>query len=238
MKLTEIQIQNLYKFTREHFVYHYDVQTELVDHLANDIEEIWLAEPHFSFEEAREKSFKKFGIFGFMDVVESKQKQMNKRYWKIIWRFVREWFTLPKAMITASIFVALYFFLTIQYSEYFLMGSFLLFIIYDMIQLKKEGKLFKKKEIKEKKGEKIFLLESMIGTSRAGFTAITFANLFNVINLTKMEFSTLESHWLVLVALSATLVVILFYVVSYVIPEKAEELLQETYPEYKIVKNL
>ena len=238
MKLSEIQIQNLYKFTREHFVYHYDVQTELVDHLANDIEGIWEENPGLSFQEAREKSFKKFGIFGFMDVVESKQKQMNKRYWKIIWRFVSEWFTLPKAMITASIFVALYFFLTIEYSEYFLMGSFLLFIIYDMIKLKKEGKLFKKKEIEEEKGKKIFLLESMIGTSRAGFTTLTFVNLFNTINLTKMEFSSLESHWLLLVALSSTLVIILFYVVSYVIPEKAEELLQETYPEYKIVKNL
>ena len=41
MKLTENQIEALYKFTRQHFVYHYDVQTELVDHLANDIEQIW-----------------------------------------------------------------------------------------------------------------------------------------------------------------------------------------------------
>ena len=38
MKLTEEQIQQLYKFTRQHYVEHYDVQTELVDHLANDIE--------------------------------------------------------------------------------------------------------------------------------------------------------------------------------------------------------
>ena len=45
MKLTETQIENLYKFTRQHYVYHYDVQTELVDHLANDIEEIWLETP-------------------------------------------------------------------------------------------------------------------------------------------------------------------------------------------------
>ncbi|MDC1464178.1 hypothetical protein N8387_00675 [Polaribacter sp.] len=34
MKLTETHIQELYKFTRKHFVEHYDVQTELVDHLA------------------------------------------------------------------------------------------------------------------------------------------------------------------------------------------------------------
>ena len=55
MKLTENQIDELYKFTREHYVYFYDVQSELVDHLANDIEEIWLDKPKLSFENARTK---------------------------------------------------------------------------------------------------------------------------------------------------------------------------------------
>jgi hypothetical protein len=43
---------------------------------------------------------------------------------------------------------------------------------------------------------------------------------------------------LAFIALLSTLVVILFYVSNYVLPQKAEELLQETYPEYKLVKNL
>ena len=71
MELTKNQIDELYKFTRKHYVYHYDVQSELVDHLANDIENIWQETPNLSFEQARYKSFKKFGIFGFMDVVEN-----------------------------------------------------------------------------------------------------------------------------------------------------------------------
>ena len=33
MELTENNIEDLYKFTRQHYVYFYDVQTELVDHL-------------------------------------------------------------------------------------------------------------------------------------------------------------------------------------------------------------
>ncbi len=36
-KLSENQIQQLYKFTEQHYVEWYDVQTELVDHLANGI---------------------------------------------------------------------------------------------------------------------------------------------------------------------------------------------------------
>ena len=34
MKLTEAHIEELYAFTRKKYVEHYDVQTELVDHLA------------------------------------------------------------------------------------------------------------------------------------------------------------------------------------------------------------
>ena len=35
-KLTSEQIDQLYLFTRQHFVEYYDLQTELVDHLAHD----------------------------------------------------------------------------------------------------------------------------------------------------------------------------------------------------------
>ena len=36
--LTNEQIKNLFKFTKKHYVEWYDLQSELVDRLANDIE--------------------------------------------------------------------------------------------------------------------------------------------------------------------------------------------------------
>lgn len=235
MKLTENQIEELYKFTRKHYVYHYDVQSELVDHLANDIEEIWVAQPLLSFENARDKSFKKFGIFGFMDVIEAKQKQMNKRYWKILLRFAKEWFTLPKIIITSLIFLGFFFVLQIPNSEYILLGTLLVLIIFEMVAIHKIKKEHKKKE---KANEKIFLLEEMMGSTKNGFTGFAFVNLFNFFNLTRLEFSSLAIHWLILIAFILTLLCIVFYIINYIIPEKAEELLEENYPEYKIVKNL
>jgi hypothetical protein len=235
MKLTEIQIDELYKFTREHFVYYYDVQTELVDHLANDIEQIWESQPLLPFEKARDKSFKKFGIFGFMDVIEAKQKQMNKRYWKIILRFAKEWFTIPKIVMTFSVFLLFFSVLQIQFSEYIFLGTLLILITLEMIIVYKVRKQHKEKEKKE---DKIFLLESMIGTTKNGFTGFTFINMFNIVNLTRFDFSNLNIYWILLISFTLTLLCILFYVSNYVIPQKAEELLQETYPEYKLVKNL
>jgi ABC-type multidrug transport system fused ATPase/permease subunit len=235
MKLTKTHIEELYKFTRKHYVYHYDVQTELVDHLANDIEEIWLTQQHLSFQEARDKSFKKFGIFGFMDVVEAKQKQMNKRYWKIIILFVKEWFTVPKIVTTSIIFLFFFVTLQIKFSEYFLLGILTLLIIYDIINFSIKRKKFK---IRKKKKKKIFLLESMIGNTRNSFTGLTLMNLFNIVNLTKFEFSNLEIHWVILISAGSTLLCITFYIILIIIPQRAEVLLQETYPEYKLVNNL
>lgn len=77
MELTEKHIEELYQFNRDHYVEWYDLQTELVDHLAANIEEIWKENPSLSFEKARDISFKKFGVFGFGDVVEEKNKSFE-----------------------------------------------------------------------------------------------------------------------------------------------------------------
>jgi hypothetical protein len=235
MKLTENQIDGLYKFTREHYVYFYDVQSELVDHLANDIEQILEENPNLSFEQARDKSFKKFGIFGFMDVIDAKQKAMNKRYWKIILRFAKEWFTVPKIVTTISVFFIFFMLLQIQYSEYMFLATLLILVTLEMRIVYFVRKQHKKKEAKK---EKIFLLESMIGDTKNGFTGFTFINLFNTVNLTGFDFSALNMYWVLIISGVLTLLCILFYVSNYIIPQKAEELLHETYPEYKFVNNL
>ena len=235
MKLTKLQIEQLYSFTRKHFVEWYDVQTELVDHLANDIESVWQTQTSLSFEDARDKAFKKFGVFGFMDVLERRQKAMNKRYAKILWRFFKEWFTFPKLITTQVIFLSMFFLLKMPYSKYIILASLLILVTYDLI---KQTKAKRKHKNKEQQKEKIFLLESMIGDTRQGFSGLAFINIFNVVNLTKIPFNTLENHWLLLISFSITCVLLLFYVTGFMMPEKAEELLEETYPEYKLSKTL
>jgi hypothetical protein len=100
MKLTPAQIEQLYTFTKQHYVEYYDLQTELVDHLANAIELEWESNPTLSFETLLNKEFKKFGVFGFMDVVEEKQKAMNKKYNNWVWNHFKAFFKLPKIIGT------------------------------------------------------------------------------------------------------------------------------------------
>ena len=109
MKLTPNQIQQLYTFTRQHYVEHYDVQTELVDHLANDIEQIWDEHPKLSFSKARDISFKKFGVFGFMEVVDARSSALNKKYWKLVLVIFKSYFKLPQVISTFLVFITIYF---------------------------------------------------------------------------------------------------------------------------------
>lgn len=110
-KLSEQEINQLFDFTKKHFVDHYDVQVELVDHLANAIEMEWETNPAISFSDALDKEFKKFGIFGFSGLVEQKQSELIKYYNKILWTELLKFVSIPKIIITVFIYFMTYFFL-------------------------------------------------------------------------------------------------------------------------------
>ncbi|MGY0408553.1 MAG: hypothetical protein ACWIPJ_09410 [Polaribacter sp.] len=232
MKLTQTQIQKLYKFTRKHYVEHFDVQTELVDHLANDIEEIWKENPILSFEEARDKSFKKFGIFGFMEVIEAKQKQLEKRYYKILWRYVKEWFTVLKISVTAVIFMVLFLLTSSKLSKFFFVGIVLILSAVDIIlvhQLTRKSK--KRLQQKNKK----WLLESIIFRTGSSSSGVLFCVFFQI----SLHVRTgIPMYAKLLLSGFITFAIIYSYVTLVIIPKKAEELLEETYPEYKLSRTL
>ena len=232
MKLTAHQIQNLYKFTRQHYVVYYDVQTELVDHLANNIENIWQEKPNLSFEEARDISFKKFGVFGFMDVIEEKQKAMNKKYLKILWGFVKEWFQLPKIMITlGSIFILFQLFSSVigAFSYYISWGIFFVFLLIKSLRLRK----ITKNRFKET-GKK-WMLEDMIFMTTSANIPLMLSFLFNVHLYEEYITSQIGA---ILFSVFFVIVFLVVHITLTVIPEKGEELLAATYPEYKLANSL
>jgi hypothetical protein len=65
----------------------YDLQSELVDHLANAIETQWQENPKLSFNEALNKD--QFSVFGFMDVVEKRQTVLSKKIQLYCWQHLK-----------------------------------------------------------------------------------------------------------------------------------------------------
>ena len=110
-KLTQVQIEQLFAFTKKHYVEFYDVQVELVDHLANAIEAEWEVNPNLSFDEALQAEFKKFGIFGFTGLVEQKQNELHKYYNKMLWDQLKQFVSIPKIIITIALYLLVVFIL-------------------------------------------------------------------------------------------------------------------------------
>ncbi|UFH36224.1 hypothetical protein [Flavobacterium acetivorans] len=234
MKLTAEQIDQLYLFSRQHYVEYYDLQTELVDHLANAIETQWLENPELTFDEALNIEFKKFGIFGFMDVVENRQCVLNKKYNKLVFKHFKQFFAIPKIVLTIAMTLLLFSILKVTtYKEWIIIGFYLVlisFTFYEMIGNRKKRN--KKKQSKDKK----WLFEEIINQYGTLFGAILvpFNFLLQLINHVDSILS--NDYWILGLSFVSILFSLLLFIIFKVIPSKATEYLLDTYPEYKLEK--
>ncbi len=230
MKINELQIEKLYLFTRQHFVEWYDLQTELVDHLANAIETQWQEFPNRTFDEALQTEFKKFGVFGFMDVVEKRQAALNKKYNKIVWNHFKEFFCLPQIIGTFAAIGILFLILkTILYSEIIFTSLLILILVVFIYELFTNAKKLKKNN--ERTGKKWLFKEILTGYSQG--SAFLYFPLQIVFQF-RGEFN--NDYILILASLFLVVLALFQYIILVTIPNKAEEYLKETYPKYELVK--
>ena len=228
MKLTPEQLERLYLFTRQHYVEWYDLQTELVDHLANAIEQQWQENPIISFEDALQKEFKKFGVFGFMNVVEKRQAALNKKYNKIIWKHFKAFFTIPKIIFTITLVGLIYILLitstykadVVLVAFGIIILSFYSFIIYFANKNKKANAATHKK----------WLLKEII-LGRSSIVGMIYLPIQIILHSEKV----LENSLGVLgVSFLLVSLILIEYIMVIEIPKKAEDYLKETYPEYAL----
>lgn len=229
-KVTSHQIERLFQFTDQHFVDYYDVQLELVDHLANAIEEQWQENPEKDFETALQEEFKKFGVFGFLEVVEARQVAMQKRYHQLMWKEAKEFLKLPKVVILATAFLVSFTLITqITYGVYILIGILLCLVILFSLRLYKNNKEIKR--LRKQSKQKPYLLETLLNhTGQFG----AFLNL--PIQLLVLIPKEVEINiWIgIIYGLLLTGVTLVFYITLYLLPRKRNEILQEAYPELKM----
>lgn len=230
MKLIPEQIDQLYTFTRQHYVEWYDLQSELVDHLANAIETELEENPKLTFDEALSKEFQKFGVFGFMDVIEEKRKSLGKKYNLIIWHHFKAFFRIPKIILTASTIGIVYMILKqIEDTNIFVFGYLIILLsvlFYKTFQNKKSLKKEKKKWL----FKEIIFNYGYFGS----FSILTYQLMNHLVN--GLNWITETSFSLLFISVILVFLSIYFYISFYIIPVKAEEYLQVTYPEYELAK--
>ena len=235
MKLSQHQIQELYSFTRKHYVEHYDLQTELVDHLANGIEKQWEEAPELPFKNALKQEFKKFGVGGFEKIVRKRRRAMEWRYFKIVIRFYQEYFKLPRilmtALLTLSVYSALFRIPTLHRYDVIMVILLSIAALVLFISLKNRSN----NELECVKHGKKWMLKDQI------YNYAQYASFFNlfpiILNMPYFrKLIPIDSDY-VIFAFAALIVCLglMSFVTISVIPKKADELLAETYPEYKMV---
>ncbi len=224
------QITQLYTFTRQHFVEHYDLQTELVDHLANGIEVSWQKNPELSFDDALQAEFKKFGIFGFMDVVESRRRALSKKYNQIVWQHFTEFFSFPKIMATLATIVGMFFlFKQIDFVREILVVSALMMTVFMIVKIQRNKRKFGESQ----KSDKKWLFEEIV-FQYGDWLFFSTLPMQMLLHVPEAFFQTNLG-----ISIGVTMVSIFFllaFVMVFIIPTQSEKYLQETYPEYKMVK--
>lgn len=235
-KVSEEQIKELHLFTKRRFVEYYDVELELVDHLANGIEEQWRAYPELSFEEALQKEYKKFGVFGFVGMVENKQAELHNYYYKITLSALKSFFSIPKIVLTAAIFLLLYAFAT-TFKEYASMGYsgiFYSLFVYTFIDGFRQMIVIKRRQ---KNAGKKWLIDSVAKQ----FYAIPFGLIFvsvssisnSILGLNTDE--VLTTSRIVLASGFLTLFILLFIITRTVIRPVLNSELEKTIRNHQLI---
>ncbi|MBC8643469.1 hypothetical protein [Flavobacterium lindanitolerans] len=232
MKLNEQQINQLYLFTRRHFVEWYDLQSELVDHLANSIEDRWKENPKLTFEEALELEFKKFGIFGFMDVVDERRRFLSKKYSRIIWKHYKEFFRLPKIILTVSSMYFLYFLSEkLQDSQYLYLS---ILAVIGIVFTVESRKIHKAQKLKEKETGKKWFFEQMVDAFDVYPITLLPMQLIN------LSVTIGEDGWHRGIAIFGAILLVLFALLQYVhwkiVYPKIVQEMGSVYPEYEMSK--
>ncbi|MGB3592487.1 MAG: hypothetical protein WBA16_12445 [Nonlabens sp.] len=238
MKLSTEQIDELFAFTKKHYVEHYDLQLELVDHLSNGIEQQWAVDPQLTFKDALAAEFKKFGVFGFMDVVEARRKAMTRRYSKIIFQHMKKWFKLPQILLVVVATAAFYSLFQIKtFGKEVVALTAGVILISWLVGLVLEFRRRKRNKKEKNNNTRIWMLEEMIGGLGSAY-GIFMMPYYIMQPFIINDYDPSGRHPAVLVGVSfiLALIIILYYVVYVEIPKKAREYLDEVYPEYRLIE--
>lgn len=104
LQLSENQIQWIFTSVQNKGVNYIDVQHEIVDHLASDIELSKEMYPALYFQEHLDRAFNEFEP-DFKKLVRTKEKAMNRYWQKRTFGYIKSYFTFPKIILTLLIFL-------------------------------------------------------------------------------------------------------------------------------------
>lgn len=170
-----------------------------------------------------------------MEVVEERQKALSKKYSKLIWKHLKEYFKLPKIILLLSLTVGLYYLIELAIVDRLVLTillalSLIAYVADAIIHVKRN-------KAKKKSGEKKWMFEEMIRQYGSGLW-LFFVPVqgINILNSSGVDFAVKSPVLISVFSFVFVLLLMTSYIIQFEIPKKAEQYLEETYPEYKLLK--
>ena len=107
MNLTKDQIQYIDTYVEKSGIEWFDLKIELVDHLADATAQILEDNPQLPFEDAVTKAKIAFGTKGFRPLIANRTKQIEKAFYKRVFKYLLSFFSLPKIILTTALMYVL-----------------------------------------------------------------------------------------------------------------------------------
>jgi hypothetical protein len=206
------------------------VQIELVDHLASLIEEQWKKYPEISFHQGLKTAVLSFGKSNFTKFAREKEKEVNRKYNLLLWKYFIEFYKWPKLLITIVFTLGLL--LIFQFTNHtknvllVYSGLVLTFFMYYLILI------FPKFRIANKTG-KLFLL---VAKQSQNMYLIVFLLQIPILTNNVFKWLDIESvnNIFVLFGISFLMVflTILLYANTFFLSKKISEHFKEQFPEF------
>lgn len=228
-KITSEQIEELHEFCYFQSVIHYDIQVELVDHLASAIEELWEINPTLSFQDALYQVSAQFGNHaGFVIIRQEKEKALRKKYRRLLWQFVTDYYKFPKIMVTLSLFLGIYTALQFTENDQWIVGSLLImFITFSLFYFLFYFPKYVRIKVPEKHP---FLLNEITQKGVVSQTMMFSGGFISMVSHAS-NFTTTGS--LIFSAL-VSLYLVLLYGDCFFIPKKIHEHFKEQFPQFQL----
>jgi hypothetical protein len=147
-KVSAEEVERLFKFVKSKYVHYFDLQCELVDHLACAIEEEWELNPTVSFENALTRVYARFPITGFTNFVAEQASYMNKYWWRMIGQSYKNFFTSLWATLVLIIFLFVNNLSFLRFGNYIIVAIICIssaYALYRLNSLHKQHKINKNK---------------------------------------------------------------------------------------------
>lgn len=235
-KLTPEEIDDLFAFCKEQDVPYYDVQIELVDHLATAIEQKWIDKPNLPYEEVLWVVFDQFGVSGFQRIRKAKEKELRKKYNKVLWKNIGEYYKLPKIIMTIA--TSLILFMLFRLTNFDFRVLFVLIVLCIISLFVYMVRIHPKINRIDLIPGKSFLLFDHLKTfeattiSRGTFGPLNAFFWFILINR-KHEFVQINNlYWQFTIAFLITFFGIMMFVMCYHVPKRIKEDFIREFPQF------